>query len=665
MQGSKLKLQINVYPRGTSISIQSSTLPWAVQSKFLGNQLLESLIDRTGRSTTNDSICWPTRPPCWNIEGLHHHLLGPGLPAHYFQTETKFRGSGPPSSAMDFIKKRKLRELLDGLGSRADKATSSSSLASESDTVLATDSSPVPAARRSVDPTMPPQTPPSNVSTIRTPGSDSMPLRYSLSSIARPSNTLANTSADADLLAKRRRLGLHNAPSKDFGSSSPASTASGPTTISNVVLRKWPGHTADKKPLFQPKYCPGDRDELLKRLATFQELTDWTPKPDSVNEVQWARRGWICNGKERVRCTLCNKELVVKLNKKEVDGKEVAVLVASEIEEAMVQKYLELMVTSHGEDCLWRKRGCEESLLRLSLSNRQNAISDLRKRYDALCARNAFLPYEFNLRLPQKLNIDTVLSQLPPDFFTVPAPAPNLNNNLNRVALVLAIFGWESLDNARIGPVPNSASCHTCLRRLGLWMFKSKEIDPETNTVLVPAPMDHLDPVREHRFFCPWKSAEAQSLRSDASSTRRMRLAAEEEAMAGWEVLLQVIKNEAYLRGRDNPTSKKGAAAGSPQTPRRSGFGGGQDQNSPYGSTPGGDDGADDEEDEKAQGELDQQRRNKLRKLRNLLSGSGANKLRKSLSRPGTSHSTHQEETTTTGNDVATERPPTAEQKAT
>lgn len=84
-----------------------------------------------------------------------------------------------------------------------------------------------------------------------------------------------------------------------------------------------------QKPL--ARFCPTDRDELLKRLATFHDITDWTPKPDRVSEIEWAKRGWVCHGKERVRCVLCHKELVVKLNKKEVDGKEVSVLVSSEI----------------------------------------------------------------------------------------------------------------------------------------------------------------------------------------------------------------------------------------------------------------------------------------------------------------------------------------------
>ena len=39
----------------------------------------------------------------------------------------------------------------------------------------------------------------------------------------------------------------------------------------------------------------------------------------------------MCHGKETVRCLLCHKELVVKLNRKLVDGKEVPVLVSSEI----------------------------------------------------------------------------------------------------------------------------------------------------------------------------------------------------------------------------------------------------------------------------------------------------------------------------------------------
>jgi C3HC zinc finger-like len=139
----------------------------------------------------------------------------------------------------------------------------------------------------------------------------------------------ATMALDAELLAKRRRLGFGTTPVA--GNSTTNGSHNGVPAISNIVLRKWSADSNPKKSTEAAKYSPSDRGELLKRLATFQELTDWTPKPNAVSEVEWAKHGWICNGKERVRCTLCHKELVVGLNRKEVDGKEISVLVPSEI----------------------------------------------------------------------------------------------------------------------------------------------------------------------------------------------------------------------------------------------------------------------------------------------------------------------------------------------
>ena len=48
---------------------------------------------------------------------------------------------------------------------------------------------------------------------------------------------------------------------------------------------------------------------------------------------------------------------------------------------------------------------------------RDEALHDLRHRYDELCTRKPFLPYEFNLRLPDGLVLDDVLAELPLDFF--------------------------------------------------------------------------------------------------------------------------------------------------------------------------------------------------------------------------------------------------------
>lgn len=133
--------------------------------------------------------------------------------------------------------------------------------------------------------------------------------------------------ADAELLQKRRRLGFPDSTAPKAGKRTNLSA-----TLSAIVSRRTQAQDSSKKSIGAPaRYAPTDRGDLLKRLGTFQEITDWTPKPDKVNEIEWAKRGWVCHSKETVRCLLCHRELVVKLNRKVVDGKEVPVLVASEI----------------------------------------------------------------------------------------------------------------------------------------------------------------------------------------------------------------------------------------------------------------------------------------------------------------------------------------------
>ncbi|KAM0331433.1 hypothetical protein ACHAQA_003106 [Verticillium albo-atrum] len=461
------------------------------------------------------------------------------------------------------------------------------------------------------------------------------------SSISSIQTSPTNMAVEDDLLQKRRRL--QALTEKRAAATNTIKSIGGTTKVSNIVLKKW---TSSKEPADAAKpaskYAPNDRSELLKRLATFQEITDWTPKPDLVNEIEWAKRGWVCQGKERVRCTLCSKEILVKLTKKEVDGKDVPALVSSDVEEVLQEKYAELIVTAHQEDCLWRRQGCDDSLLRLSLTNAKVSYEALRQRYDELCGRKPFLPYDFNLRLPEGLDLDAIISQLPDDFFKNPAPTSDMQHP-NRVALALAVMGWQGLSNARIGAVPNSASCHTCLRRLGLWMFKSKEVGPD-NTILVPAPMDHLDPAREHRFFCPWKNAQTQRWNSTKPPS--------EKDVPAWTILTQVIKNDAYLRGAldDRPKSRvrPGTAKhkdkednGPPSTPGRPsmattiGDRGNVSFDTPSVITQDGE-----EDEEKTRDKKDKERWARLRRVKSLFETKGGRKSKKTQSRPGTGHST-------------------------
>ncbi|KAI5918022.1 C3HC zinc finger-like-domain-containing protein [Camillea tinctor] len=442
-------------------------------------------------------------------------------------------------------------------------------------------------------------------------------------------------SPSSDFLGKRRRVGVLEATAGNqtgsiVSSSNSNTIINNATTISNIVLKKWtPGKTPGKiGKVESPKYCPGDREELIRRLGTFQELTEWTPKPEQVNEIEWAKRGWVCQGKERVRCTLCNKELVVNTNKREAEGKEVPVVVGSDVEQALVKKFAQLIIEAHQEDCLWRKRGCDYTSLRLALANPQDALSALRNRYDDLCTRPSFLPYLFNLRLPADLDLQAAKSQLTSGFFTEPPPPSTNPSKPNDVALALALTGWQGLTNPRIGAVPNSASCATCLRRLALWMFKSKEVDEATGQVLVPAPMDHLDPVREHRFFCPWRNAAAQHNPGSKNNDNK----------TAWEVLAQTIKNHSYLRKQAEKSSSRiswhrAAPSSVPGTPSRSGAPEGDES---LALSPGmaGDE---EEEDISLRDAKDKERWARLRRVKSLFDTKNGKVLRRSgTSRPGT-----------------------------
>lgn len=330
-------------------------------------------------------------------------------------------------------------------------------------------------------------------------------------------------STSADALAKRRRI-------------IPTSTVTSNSSSATTMAHQKSLSLATNVPT-TPKYAPWDRTAFLTRLKSFSNLTDWTPKPVRVNEVEWAKRGWVCQTFERVRCCLCNVEILVKLNKKEVNGKEQPVYVAQNIEEALVDKYVELIITSHDEDCLWRKRGCDESIFKLPLNHALTTLQNLRQRYDELCLRKDTLPYEFDLRLPESFDLEKIKSYLPPNFFADPLSPPESTEAVNNVALTLALFGWQGHIHIRLGVQLGSISCEACFRVLGLWLFKSKAVSATGKRTEGPV-VDCLNVAKEHRDYCPWSNPLSQNGSAKSSTS----------SLAGWEIVGRVLKNEYYLK---------------------------------------------------------------------------------------------------------------------
>lgn len=185
-----------------------------------------------------------------------------------------------------------------------------------------------------------------------------------------------------------------------------------------------------------------------------------------------------------------------------------------------------------------------DSIFKLPLNQTPSTLSTLRERYDELSSRGETLPYEFNLRTPPGFDVDAALQYLPEDFFDTPSnglstgkPGPP---EPNRVAFQMALFGWQGFTHHRLGPQLGSVSCQACFRVLGLWLFKSKKIS-EGGEEVEGGIMSRLDVVKEHRDYCPWRNSISQSgLPATAKEANT--------ALAGWEVVLRVLKNNHYLR---------------------------------------------------------------------------------------------------------------------
>ncbi len=139
------------------------------------------------------------------------------------------------------------------------------------------------------------------------------------------------TNGDADSIAKKRRISRPNSALSSTSSLTGHKIGASTTTSSMANKKTQPIVSTAPALKEAPKYAPWDRVAFLKRLESFKSVTDWTPKPAKVNEVEWAKRGWVCQGWERVRCELCHIEILVKLNVKEVGGEEKRVLNASDI----------------------------------------------------------------------------------------------------------------------------------------------------------------------------------------------------------------------------------------------------------------------------------------------------------------------------------------------
>lgn len=282
-------------------------------------------------------------------------------------------------------------------------------------------------------------------------------------------------------------------------------------------------------------YLPSSREAFLERLETYRHVTTWhVPSTSLVNAAAWAKRGWFCIGTDTVSCGTCSERLTVDLNIEKPSGNENTMAsaddensteriqdedgqvdLAIQFQEALVKRYQEMMVTSHGESCSWRKRGCDVSIQRIEgLLTTSTATSSLRLRYDTIVGNVEDCPTVLNL----------------PAYDVIPAPEVQDFASLDLTdaqidAVKLAVCGWQHKED-------DVVECRHCFRSLGLWLYRGAH-----------PTVEHLDAIESHLEYCPWRSPDAQDTElaihpdNGANSAKRLRL-------PGWALVYQSIKKQ-------------------------------------------------------------------------------------------------------------------------
>ncbi|KAK4507396.1 hypothetical protein PRZ48_001131 [Zasmidium cellare] len=270
-----------------------------------------------------------------------------------------------------------------------------------------------------------------------------------------------------------------------------------------------------------PNYSPWSQETFLARLKTFRSVSLWHPKPDAINEVEWAKRGWICVDVNTVACRGgCNRRVVVSVDvAKQAERAEQAEQSdgdeeqqdddeeeeESSLEQALTERYKSQIVEGHAPTCLWRQEGCKDDIYRLSLVRPSVWQPDLRKRVHSLLDISKSID-QVKTRPSDTFN-EKVLNDLSPDVLALSDPPQTSAPK----AFEIAMHGWRGSKESG----NDLLNCDACFQRVGLWMYQPDYRRPGTSSSIQTPDEDDadaglLDLIELHRDHCPWRNPVTQ-----------------------------------------------------------------------------------------------------------------------------------------------------------
>ena len=289
------------------------------------------------------------------------------------------------------------------------------------------------------------------------------------------------------------------------------------SSLPTPIPASTPTKKADGKQRDPPNFSPWSHEAFLARLKTFSSVSLWHPKPEAISEVEWAKRGWVCVDVNTVACRGgCERRVVVSLSSpgrkagEEVeDGSEEEEEGEAALEQALTERYKDVIVEGHGTNCMWRKDGCKDDIYRMQVVRPSVWQPELRKRYQSTLAIGDAVR-DVKLKTVEKddpkiLPTQRLLKDLPHDLVETSGASEDATSSER--AFEVAMHGWRGTKESG----SQLLNCDACFQRIGLWMYQpdyrppGHDSDNEENEDSAL-----IDLVEMHREHCPWRNSVSQ-----------------------------------------------------------------------------------------------------------------------------------------------------------
>eukprot|EP01038_Epipyxis_sp_PR26KG_P005752 gene5752-7941_t len=339
---------------------------------------------------------------------------------------------------------------------------------------------------------------------------------------------------------------------------------------------------------------PWSYDHYLSRVSTFHRTAEWFAKPACISPIECARYGWTNSGVDQLKCLACNN--VVTHNKDDISGEKLK---------------LELN-SAHDENCGWKNNCSPERFIGLQSIDDKFLQEEFYERlqslfYSCITIESNEIINENNNNLNttetsqlylsfdnQKLkeffenvNISSipsisfpfsneVIAEIKQVYFEIKSYMQSkkrkvnsenetlLNNKDNTfhsllekwmnpanhhihspipLLIILATLGWSN-NSIASSNVPlsissfSSLSCHLCGRTILIDCFLRKNGNISRC----------LDPLNQHRYFCPWVNKQWQyssnasnGVDDSLNSTSHSGAYSSGDAKEGWEFSVDAI----------------------------------------------------------------------------------------------------------------------------